>query len=280
MANSNQGFDRIEVAQNALLIEYLGQAGYRIKSATTTFLIDPYLSNYVVDGGFGPAEIFGREFPPPEDPRRMENVDFVFITHDHADHCDPQTLHPLVQANPHLKIIAPITAARTLQSAGINPAQFLDPSEGQRRREGELTFAAIPSAHYELDSDPATGTAAYLGYVIESSGVVLYHSGDTILYPGLLKKLKNAAAHFDLVCLPVNGRDARREAMGMVGNLDSREALELALQLEARVLLPMHNDLFAANRVNPGILADISSNVAPRQRIHWLQPGELYLYIQ
>ena len=280
MADRDQTFDAFEVAEKALLVEYLGQAGYRIKSSKSTFLIDPYLSNYVVDGGFGSPEVFGREFSPPEDPGCMDGVDFVFITHDHADHCDPQTILPLVQTNPGLKIIAPAGAAKTLKAAGIAATQFLAPVEGQRQQAGDIGFTAVPSAHYGLDRDPATGTPVYLGYVIDAGGVVYYHSGDTIRYPGMLEKLKIASDSYDLVCLPVNGRDATREAMGMIGNMDATEALELALQLNAKVFLPMHNDLFAANRVSPGILAELAGRAAPRQRIHWLQPGELYLYIK
>ncbi len=280
MPFSHALFDSLEVPPQTLLIEYLGQAGYRIKADKTSFLIDPYLSNYVVDGGFGPAEIFHREFPPPENPVELCDIDFIFITHDHADHCDPNTVLPLIEANPEIKIICPATAARKLLSFGVDRSRFIDPIVGQRLYAGDLAFTAVASAHYEHELDPLTGTDIYLGYVITVNDVVLYHSGDTILYPGMYDQLSLASDHFDVVCLPVNGRDAQREAQGMIGNLDAGEALELALQLQAQVMLPMHNDLFAANRVSPAILAQLADTRAPHQRIHWLKPGELYWYIQ
>jgi hypothetical protein len=40
----------------------------------------------------------------------------------------------------------------------------------------------------------------------------------------------------------------------------------------------MHNDLFAGNRVSSGLLFDELDRLAPFQRCHVLQPGELYLY--
>ena len=52
----------------------------------------------------------------------------------------------------------------------------------------------------------------------------------------MLEKLKEASIDYDVVCLPVNGRDAAREAIGIIGNLDAAEALELTLQLKAKVL--------------------------------------------
>jgi L-ascorbate metabolism protein UlaG (beta-lactamase superfamily) len=66
----------------------------------------------------------------------------------------------------------------------------------------------------------------------------------------------------------------------MIGNLDGREAAELAAAVGAEVLIPMHNDMFAANRVSPAILADFLDRTYPRQKYHWLQPGELYVHLK
>jgi L-ascorbate metabolism protein UlaG (beta-lactamase superfamily) len=106
--------------------------------------------------------------------------------------------------------------------------------------------------------------------------VTIYHSGDTIGAPELLDAL--AGRHIDLALLPINGRDFFRERQDLVGNLWPREAVELAVALGARVLIGTHNDLFAENRVRPGMLFDDVDHFAPFQRCHTLQPGELYLY--
>jgi len=273
-------FQSLDVPHGTLLIENLGQAGYRIKGDAITILIDPYLSNFVVESGIGDAENFIRAFPPPETPQELHGIDFVFITHDHADHCDPLTLVPLVKENPGLKIICPPSAARTLQAAGIPSSFFITPLEGQWGQAGKVAYTAIPSAHYAREIDSVTHTNLFLGYSIKINGVTLYHAGDTILYPGMLEKLKEASSEYDMVCLPVNGRDAKREAIGIIGNLDAAEALELTLRVKAKVLLPMHNDLFAVNHLSQGILSELAEHKAPRQRIHWLQPGELFWYVK
>ncbi|MRR30133.1 MBL fold metallo-hydrolase [bacterium] len=273
-------FENLDVPQGTLLIEYLGQAGYRIKGEAGTILIDPYLSNFVVESGIGDAENFSRAFPPPEKAQELHGIDFVFITHDHADHCDPLTLMPLVEENPGLKIICPPSAARTLQGAGIPSSFFTTPAEGKWEQDGSVAYTAIPSAHYALEIDPETRSNLYLGYVLKINGVTIYHAGDTILYPGMLEILKEASSEYDIVCLPVNGRDAKREAMGIIGNLEPDEALELTLELKASVMLPMHNDLFASNHLSQGVLSELAEEKEPRQRIHWLQPGELFWYVK
>jgi L-ascorbate metabolism protein UlaG (beta-lactamase superfamily) len=47
--------------------------------------------------------------------------------------------------------------------------------------------------------------------------------------------------------LPVNGRHAEREARGIVGNLNEREAAWLAAEVGAETLIPMHHDMFVGN---------------------------------
>jgi L-ascorbate metabolism protein UlaG (beta-lactamase superfamily) len=278
---SHSPMNKISTIQSSsLLIEYLGQAGFWMRAPGVSFLIDPYLSNYVLDSRAGSGEGFQRAFPPPEAPQTMPGVDLVFITHDHADHCDPQTLMPLYQANPHLKIVCPPSCSKLLRSHGIPDSNLLEPATGEPYHMGDLTFTVVPSAHYSREIDPATGKDLYVGYVINVNGVSLYHSGDTILYPGMLESIQSAAPDLDVVCLPVNGRDATREQLGIVGNLNGQEALQITRQLSARVLLPMHNDLFASNHEDPGVLASLANREAPLQRIHWLKPGEVYWYLK
>ena len=61
-------------------VQYLGQAGFKIDGVKTSYLIDPYLSDYVVSGGYGSAELFSRNFPPPVQPENLIHIDAVFIT--------------------------------------------------------------------------------------------------------------------------------------------------------------------------------------------------------
>jgi L-ascorbate 6-phosphate lactonase len=259
-------------------LTYLGQAGFWVKNEASQFLIDPYLSNYVVDGGIGSAEVFSREFPAPFSVDDLKMVPVVFVTHDHADHCDPDTLLPLIKNNPGLAVICSQPAADHLLGLGISSSNIVIPRVGEKSTIYGLDYYAVPAAHYEFDQIKETGAYSYLGFVIKVGKTWLYHSGDTILYDGMINQILKFTDKIDLVCLPVNGRDGWRERMGLIGNLDGAEALELTLRLKADVLIPMHNDLFAVNHVNLAILADLIDRKAPRQKVHWLQPGETFYY--
>lgn len=259
-------------------IMFLGQAGFLIEGNGTRFIIDPYLSNFVVDSGIGNAKLFSREFPAPIQTDKLCDIDTAFITHDHADHCDPTTLIPLLMNNPKCKVICPYTVFNVLIKLGISHKRLCVPPVGMGQKEGSLSYSAIPSAHYLLDLNPETGESPYFGYVIEFDGVVIYHSGDTVLYDGLLRTLRHAASHIDIACLPVNGRDEKREALGIIGNLQPEEAAKLAHSLGANFLIPMHNDLFKINRLDPEIVNNHITKHFTGQKVKWLQPGDVFHY--
>jgi L-ascorbate metabolism protein UlaG (beta-lactamase superfamily) len=106
-----------------------------------------------------------------------------------------------------------------------------------------LIVRAIPSAHEGLDKD-AEGRHLYLGFVIELDGTRFYHSGDSVVYPGLVDEL--GPERFDVLFLPINGRNPER---GVPGNMSAAEAVDLANEVGPRFVVPHHYDMFTFNTV-------------------------------
>jgi L-ascorbate metabolism protein UlaG (beta-lactamase superfamily) len=126
---------------------------------------------------------------------------------------------------------------------------------------GGLKITAVPAAHNAIDRD-AHGHCHFLGYVFEFSqysvnmrtrGVTvgarewtIYHSGDTKLYPGMADLLR--PFNIDVALLPINGdRPERRVA----GNLSGKEAAQLAKDINAKLVIPCHYDMFEFNTADP-----------------------------
>ncbi len=99
-----------------------------------------------------------------------------------------------------------------------------------------------------------------MGYVLDIGGKKIYHSGDTLLYPGMVELLQ--PLHIDVAILPINGNDPSR---GVAGNLDQREAAWLAKQIKAGLTIPCHYDMFSFNT------ADVTefTAAAEEQGIHY-----------
>ncbi len=262
--------DALDLPEGMLALAALGQAGFVLKACNTVVYIDPYLSNAISDGG-GPP----RAIESPLDPAQAGRVDAIICTHEHADHTDPATVLPLAAAAPAASIFASPQGAALLVEAGMEAARIVTPALGERHTVGGMAITALPAAHYSYEVD-AEGRSRWMGFVIEADGVTLYHAGDTVVIPELLAALQ--PYRLDLALLPINGRDYFREQQGIVGNLNTREVAEFCALLRPRVLIPTHNDLFRENRVHPADLVIELERVIPRQRFHFLQPGEVFVY--
>lgn len=266
----------LRVPAGALAMWGLGQMGIALKAGDDVIYIDPYLT--------GPMKTptsteFGvREFPPPVLPEEITNAAFVLCSHEHGDHTDAGTLGPIAVASPNAKFVITGWSHGILDKAGIDRMRRIVPAAMQPMQLGDFKVTALPSAHYEVENDADKGHR-WLGFLIEANGVAFYHSGDTMIYPGYIDMLK-AQPKIDVGMLPVNGRDAYRDSYHWTGNLQPMEAAWLAGQLGWDMLIAGHNDLFIWNTVGAGELADALRIRNPRQKMHTLQPGELYLYVK
>jgi len=70
----------------------------------------------------------------------------------------------------------------------------------------------------------------------------VYHSGDTLWYDEMVKILKPFTV--DVAFLPINGNDPAR---GVAGNLNCEEAARLGKEINAKLVIPHHYDLFKFN---------------------------------
>jgi L-ascorbate 6-phosphate lactonase len=262
--------ERLAVPPGQLALWSLGQAGFIIKGGETVAYIDPYLSGTPAAPGRP-----GRRFPVPLDPATITNAQVVFATHEHLDHTDAATVGPIMAASPQAVLVASPQGRQIALDADVADSRIVVPKLGERGELAGIGYTATPAAHYAYEVD-AEGRSRFMGFVIELNGVKLYHAGDTIIFPELLDAVRGMRP--DIALLPFNGRDHYRERRGIVGNLLAGEAIELAKEIEARVLIGIHNDLFEGNRVSTGSLFDELDRRAPFQRCHILQPGELYLY--
>ena len=232
--------------------------------------MDPYLTDS--DGEGGSLE---RTFPPPLLPDVVADTDAVLLTHDHIVHTDPDTVLPLSAASPQARFVAPSTSRDTLAEAGLDAGSVVVPRVGEPVEVAGATVTAVPSAHTELEYDPERGYT-YLGYIIECNGVTVYHTGDTVIYDGLMETL--SAWKIDVAFVPINGRDFFRTAQSIIGNTDFREAAELAEALDFGLIVPTHYDLFAFNGADPGHFVSYLYNLNPMRRHKLLRPGELFYF--
>jgi len=242
-----------QLPQDTIALWWLGQAGFVLRSSNSIVYLDPFLSGH-------PARLIPPLFAVEEGPP----ADLVFCTHEHWDHLDPQTLRSLAKVSPRARFVVPLPIVDQVTALDISSERVVGVQPGDELDLGEVKLFPIPALH-GLKAPPAVYDFGfvekddkrlyrYLGYVIEMAGVRVYSAGDTLAFDGLIERLRQLEV--DIALLPINGRSYFREQLDIVGNLDEREAADLAATAGVKLLIPTHYEMFAANQGRPGVLVD------------------------
>jgi L-ascorbate metabolism protein UlaG (beta-lactamase superfamily) len=227
----------------SLSIWWLGQSGFVIKSQRGLLVIDPYLSEHLTRKYEGTPRPHVRMTGAPLRGADLCSVDLVLATHKHSDHLDPGTLPELLAASPLAAVVLPAAIREHALDLGLPAERLIGVDAGDVVERAGFRVRAVPSAHERVDRD-GEGRHLYLGYVIESAGLRVYHSGDSLAYAGLEREL--GGEPFDVLFLPINGRDPAR---GVPGNMTAAEAVDLASAVKPRYVVPHHFDMFTFNTV-------------------------------
>ena len=262
-------------AEGQAAVFYLGQETILIKAAGKYLLFDPYLDDYVDRNFSTEAVVWKRNYPSPIDPSELDFIDYVFCSHAHGDHTDPETLSALAAASPNAVFIGGDAVCQVYtRRCGIDPARTLCiKADCPVQLCDAIAATAIPAAHEALHPD-GKGSYKELGFLVSVDGMVFYHAGDCCPYDGLIERITGA----DVAFLPINGRDYFRLSNDIIGNFDSVEAVTIAQKAGVSLLVPMHFDLYDVNCVNPAYFVDVVKRYAPAQCFHIFAPGEKYLF--
>jgi L-ascorbate metabolism protein UlaG (beta-lactamase superfamily) len=209
---------------------WLGQSGFLIRWRRRSLLIDPYLSDSLTRKYAGTNREHVRMTRRVVDPRRLDFVDVVCSTHGHTDHLDAETLRPITASGAALVCPA---ANRELAAERLSREPDVGMSDGDTATVAGFDVELVPAAHPELAPE-------YAGYVVDCGGTRIYHSGDSVVYPGIAERLRTGET--TLALLPINGA---------LGNMSGPEAARLAHAIGAELVVPCHYDMFEFNTASP-----------------------------
>ncbi len=234
-------------APDEVMLWWLGQSGYAIKTASALFYVDLYLSEHLTAKYADTAKPHIRMTAAPLRGGDITNATWVFASHKHSDHLDPGTLPDLFAASPQARLVLPAALVEHAVSLGLDRARLVPTRGDETIQAGPITVHSLPSAHPDLDYSEATGYP-FLGFVFEVDGLTLYHSGDTVLYDGLADRLRQF--DLDIAFLPINGTSARLAALNVPPNMSAQDAVDLAGTITPRLVIPHHYDMFTFNTVD------------------------------
>ncbi len=238
---------------------WLGQSGFVLKFQDIVFYVDPCLST---------PNRRTRLMQPPLRGEQVINADMILCTHRHDGHMDPGALPAMLKASPRCRVVMPKSAAGHAAAIGI-PYQRMTTTDSDLRVEYFKSglyarIYSVPSAHPELAWTPLDGYPN-LGYIIRFGDVNIYHAGDCKLYEGIVDRLRPYAVSVAL--LPISGNSS----------FDITEAAQLAEDIGAKWLAPMHYGTFAEQDADISRFVDHMLGHRPATGFKVFQPGERWV---
>ena len=170
-------------------IQWLGHDGFRIDSEKIIYF-DPYQ----IEAG--------------------PQADLILISHDHFDHCSPEDVAKI--QGPETIIVTEKDSAEKL----TGDVRILKP--GETLNLDGVKILGVPS--YNTDKDFHPRKNGWLGFLVEVSGIPIYHAGDTDFIPEM-KDLE-----VDIALLPVSGTYV----------MTAEQAVKAALAIGPGLAIPMH----------------------------------------
>jgi L-ascorbate metabolism protein UlaG (beta-lactamase superfamily) len=248
---------------------WLGQSGYLLQWKGRRVLIDPYLSDSLTKKYAATEKPHVRMSERVVNPALLKNISIVTSSHNHTDHLDAETLLPVIENNPGIKLIIP-EANRDFVAERVKchkefPVGLTDDKSVTIY---DFTFYGIAAKHNEIERDE-NGNCRYMGYVIEFGNYKIYHSGDTLWYHEMVNNLK--PHNLDVAILPINGNHPSRK---VAGNLNSHEAAALGKSIHAACVIPCHYDMFTFNTAD--VNEFVREAVKINQRYKVLKTGERF----
>lgn len=240
------------VPDNSVAIWWIGQAGFAFKTPSgKRVYIDPYLSDAA-------ERLFGfKRLSPPAIQAEDVRLDLLVLTHEHADHLDPDAVPIIAKNNPNCRIAAPASCSEGLAGTSVEHV-LIEPN-----RSYDFDGCSVhpsPADHGDL-------SASALAILFDFDGIRVACTGDTAFRPELLKPLYKTRPDVLLPCIN-----------GCFGNMSHIDAAMLSQTANPRYAIPCHYWTFAEHgAANPGGFVHACRCFCPEVEALLLRPGERFL---
>lgn len=213
---------------------WLGHSSYFLKLNGKNILVDPVLS-----GSASPIPGSGKAFKGSDVSRAedLPDIDYLFISHDHYDHMDYNTLIKLKDRVK--KVIVGLGVGAHLEHWGYQPEQIIEKDWWETiELENGFSITVTPARHFSGRSIWSANTL-WASYVLETPSKKLYLGGDSG-YDTHFKQIGDKFGPFDLAILENGQYDLSWKYIHMM----PEEVVQAAKDLRSKVLFPVHSSKF------------------------------------
>jgi L-ascorbate metabolism protein UlaG (beta-lactamase superfamily) len=202
-------------------LTWLGHASWLVQLGGQSLLIDPVLGDSI-------TVVIRRNGTPPLAAKALPSIAAQLVSDTHYDHMDAPSLKAV-----GAPVIVGLETAR-LVGGGL-PATEL--AWWDSADVGGVRVTYVPSQHWSRRGLADSNRALWGGFVIESGGLSIYHSGDTAYFEGFAE-IGRRFPRLDVALLPIGAYDPQWFMSKQ--HMNPAEALRAFRDLGARRVVAMH----------------------------------------
>lgn len=214
------------LADEEIEVVWIGHASFLVRTVNFNILIDPVWAKWM-----GPLK---RHRDPGIDIKHLPPIDLVLITHAHFDHLCRMSLKRIVDGSQ--TIIVPSGVGKVVRRLDYDNLIEMSDWQSYNFRGSDIHFTPAHhwGARYIGDTQKEFG-----GYVIDTPGHSVYHSGDSAYFDGFAEI--GDRHKIDTALLPIGAYDC---PSGREVHMNPEEAVKAFLDLQAGKMIPMHHATF------------------------------------
>lgn len=220
---------------NKDVLVWFGHSSYFIQIDGKRMLVDPVLCGFASPFSFSTKAFEGANIYRAED---IPEIDYLFITHDHWDHFDYETV---VKLKPKIsKVICGLGVGEHLEHWGYDKNRIIEKDWNEQVIPDEgFTVQTAPGRHFS-GRGFKRNKALWVAYILQTPTMKIFIGGDSG-YDKHFAEIGEAHGPFDLAILENGQYDKSWKYIHLMPG----EVLNAAKELKAKRLLPVHSSKFA-----------------------------------
>ena len=164
-------------------------------------------------------------FDPFKIEENINDANIIFITHEHYDHFDIESINKI--KNENTIIVAPKSMEDIINKQEFKDYIYLNPNE--EINIDNINIKTIPSYNIGKPFHPKENN--WLGYIITIDNITYYIAGDTD------KTNESESVRCDIAFIPIGGKFT----------MDVNEASELIKTINPKIVIPIHYGSIVGN---------------------------------
>ncbi|MEO6820521.1 MAG: MBL fold metallo-hydrolase [Ginsengibacter sp.] len=227
--------DLLQLDINKDILVWFGHSSYFIQVDGKRILVDPVFSGGASPLPVGTKAFKGTDIYTTED---IPGIDWLFISHDHWDHLDYDTIKKL---RPQIKqVICGLGVGEHLEYWGYDKSIIIEKDWNEKiDLPGSFTVHTVPGRHFS-GRGIVRNKALWMSFILQTPTMKIFIGGDSG-YDTHFAEIGKRFGSFDLVILENGQYNTKWRYIHLLPD----EILNVAKQLNAKMILPVHSSKFA-----------------------------------